>query len=148
MRTKNTEFFFLESDSYTLGQYILEFHRPKSHYHNHNNPRTEPATRHKSDLYSPNIPAITILIFWSLFFLSLGRESSVCIGTCYRLNYPGIECWWGLNFPHPSRPTFGPIQPLVKWAPNIFPGGEGAEGRRCPPFATSAELKISVDLYL
>jgi hypothetical protein len=38
------------------------------------------------------------------FFL-MGRDSSVGIATRYELDGPGIECRWGRNFQHPSRPA-------------------------------------------
>ena len=42
-----------------------------------------------------------------------GRDSSVGIATRYGLEVPGIESrWGGGDFPHPSRPTLGTIQPL------------------------------------
>jgi hypothetical protein len=40
-----------------------------------------------------------------------GRDSADSIATRYRLDGPGIEFWWGKDFPHPSRPVPGPTQP-------------------------------------
>jgi hypothetical protein len=40
-------------------------------------------------------------------------SSSVGIATGYGLDGPGIESWWGLDFPHLSRPALGPIQSPV-----------------------------------
>ena len=43
-----------------------------------------------------------------------GRDSSVGMATSYGLDGPGIECWWGQVFPHPSRPAVGPTQPPIQ----------------------------------
>jgi hypothetical protein len=40
-----------------------------------------------------------------------GPGSVVGIATGYGLDGPGIESWWGRNFPHLSRPALGPTQP-------------------------------------
>ena len=42
-------------------------------------------------------------------------NSSVCIGTRYGLDGPGIESRWGRDFPHPPRPAVGPTQPPIQW---------------------------------
>jgi len=42
--------------------------------------------------------------------------------TGYRLNSPGIESWWGRNFPHVSRPALGLTQPPVQWIPGLSLG--------------------------
>ena len=44
----------------------------------------------------------------------------VGIATRYGLDGPGID------FSHPSRTAFGPIQPPVQWVPDLFPGSKGA----------------------
>ena len=55
-----------------------------------------------------------------------GRNSSVGIATRYGLDGPGIESRWWRDFPHPSRPALGPIQPPVQWVPGLSQGGKAA----------------------
>jgi hypothetical protein len=47
--------------------------------------------------------------------LNSGQGSVVGIATGYGLDSPGIETWWGQDFPHLSRLTLGPTQPPVQW---------------------------------
>jgi hypothetical protein len=63
---------------------------------------------------------------------SVGRDSSVRIAALYGLDGPGIESRWRRDFPQTSRPALGPTQPLVQWAPGVFPGAKAAEGWRWP----------------
>jgi hypothetical protein len=56
----------------------------------------------------------------------MGRDSVVGIATRYGLDGPGIEFRWGRDFPHPSRPALGPMQPPIQWVPGLFPGGKTA----------------------
>jgi hypothetical protein len=57
---------------------------------------------------------------------SVVRDSSVVIATRYGLDGPGIKSRWRRDFPQLSLPTLGPIQPPIKWAPGLFPGGKSA----------------------
>ena len=56
----------------------------------------------------------------------VGRNSEVGIPTRYGLDGSGIESWWEPDFPHPSRPTLGPIQPPVQYVTGRFPGDKSA----------------------
>ena len=44
---------------------------------------------------------------------SVSRGSVIGIATCYGLDGPGIETWWGQDSPHPSKPALGPMQPPI-----------------------------------
>jgi hypothetical protein len=58
---------------------------------------------------------------------------------CYRLETSDFELRWN-NKPwfssHLCRPTLGPAQRTVKWAPGLVPGGKAAEAWRWPPTPT------------
>jgi hypothetical protein len=55
-----------------------------------------------------------------------GRDSSVVIATHYGLDGPGIESWWGRDFPHLSRPSpeggVVPVLPPIQWILGHFRG--------------------------
>jgi len=78
----------------------------------------------------------------------IGRDSSVCIATRYGMDGPGIESWWGRDFPHRCIPALGPTQPPIQWIPALFPGGKAAGWWRWLPTPSSAEVKERVELYL
>ena len=46
-------------------------------------------------------------------------DSSASIATRYGLDGLGIECRWGLDFTHPTRPVLGPTQPTLQWVPGL-----------------------------
>jgi hypothetical protein len=50
------------------------------------------------------------------------RDSSVGVKTRYGLDGPGIESWWGPDFPHPSRPAERPTQAPIQWVPGLSRG--------------------------
>jgi len=80
--------------------------------------------------------------------LEWGRDGVVGRATHYGLDGPRIECQWGRDFPHSSRPAVGPTQPPIQWVPGLFPRvkrpGRGADH---PP-SSSAEVKERVAILL
>jgi hypothetical protein len=72
----------------------------------------------------------------------------VGIATLYGLDGPGIESRWGLDFPHPSRPTLGPTQPPIQWVLGLFPGDKATGAWHWAPTSSSTEVKERVELYL
>ena len=64
-----------------------------------------------------------------------------------RLDGPGIESRRGRNFPHPSGPALGPIQPPTQWLLDLFPRirrpGRGVNHST----PSSAEVKETVALF-
>jgi hypothetical protein len=73
--------------------------------------------------HDTNFP-IEIIYFCLLIYsmTDLGRYISVSIATRYELDGQGIESRWGQDFPHSSRPTVGPTQPLMEWVPGLSRG--------------------------
>jgi hypothetical protein len=76
------------------------------------------------------------------------HSSSACPATRYELDGRGIESRCGRDYPHSSRPTLGPIQPLAQWVPGLIPSGKAAGSWRWPHTPSSAEVEERVELYL
>ena len=53
--------------------------------------------------------------------------------TSYGLDGPGIESWWGRDFPHLSRLALGPTQPPVQWVPGLSWGVKSGQGVTLTP---------------
>ena len=60
-----------------------------------------------------------IYVFWISYYY------------CVRLG-PGIESWWGRDFPHLSRLALGPTQPPVQLVPGLSQGERVAGAWRWP----------------
>ena len=54
-----------------------------------------------------------------------GLDNSVGVATRYGLDGPRDRILARARFSQPSRPTLGPTQPSVQWAPGLFPGAKG-----------------------
>ena len=67
------------------------------------------------DRYFPQNVVFIYLLIYSITFV--GRDNSVGEENRYGLDGPGIESWWGRDFPHPSRPVLGSTDPPVQWIP-------------------------------
>ena len=92
--------------------------------------------------------ALPTLYLCVLYLSESGPGSVVGIATAYGLDGPGIECRWGRDFPHLSRPALRPTQPPVHGY-RLFPGGEVLPGRDADPSPpSSAEVKNRIELYL
>ena len=77
--------------------------------------------------------------FRKSILLGSGPCSVFGLATGYGLDGPGIECWWGRDFPHLSLPTLGPTQPLVQWVPGP-PRGKEQPGRDADPSTPSSAV--------
>ena len=87
--------------------------------------------------------------FIPFILLTGGLGSSVVIATAYGLEGPGIESWWGRDFPQPSKLALRPTQPPVQWVPGLSREGKVRPGHGADPSPpSSAEVKNRVELYL
>jgi hypothetical protein len=87
------------------------------------------------------------MIFFFSNISSRGRDSSVSIATCYRLDGPGIESRWKRDFPHCSDRPCAPTSLLYNGY-RVFPEGKAAGPWRWPLTLSRAEVKEGVELYL
>jgi len=80
---------------------------------------------------------------------SVGRDSSVGIGTGYGLDGQGIESLWRQDFPHLSRPALGPKLPPVQWVPGLSRGKErpGRDADPSPPSSAVGHERVELYLY-
>ena len=78
----------------------------------------------------------------------MGRDSVVVIATCYGLDGPRIETWWGRDFPHPSRPALGPTPASYTMGTGSFPGVKRPMGGVHHSPTPSAKVKERVEPYI
>jgi hypothetical protein len=78
----------------------------------------------------------------------VGRDGAVCTATHYVLDSPGIESWWGLDFPHPSILVPELIQLSVRRIPGLFPGDKPAKAWRWPPTSSRIKVQVRIDLQV
>ena len=71
-----------------------------------------------------------------------GPGSVVGIATGYRLDGPGIESWWGRDFPHLSTPALGPTQAPVQWVQGLSQGVKRGRGMTLTPSPTSSAVDM------
>jgi len=71
-------------------------------------------TEHKN-VISPLQFFVTLLRYVTVM---VGQDSVVSIATRDGLDSSGIGSRLERNFPHPSRPALGPMQPPMQWVPS------------------------------
>jgi hypothetical protein len=76
-----------------------------------------------------SVLGVPLFVFWfrihifNIMYIEFcGPGSVVGIATGYGLDGPGIEFWWGRDFPNMSRPAVGPTQPPIQWVPGLSRG--------------------------
>ena len=125
-------------------------------------PVVQPVARHSftelplliSYIWIPVIQPVARLteLFWATFYkvtqaAQCGPGSVVGIATGYRLDGPGIESRWGQDFPHLSRPLWGPPS-LLYSGYRVFPRGKEQPGHDTDPSPPSSAVGHErVELY-
>jgi len=64
------------------------------------------------------------LIITEMTASKVGQQISDDIATCYRLDGPRTELWWGREIPQLSKTP--PGSHAVQWIPGLFHGGKMA----------------------
>ena len=64
-----------------------------------------------------NIECSVVRLLMQFIYITGGLGSSVSILTGCRLDGPGIQSWWGRDFPYLSRLALEPTQLPVQWVP-------------------------------
>jgi hypothetical protein len=62
---------------------------------------------------------VLIALFGNCLIYQRSQDSLVGITTRYGLDGPGIESWWGPDFPHLSRLALRPTQPPIQLVPGL-----------------------------
>jgi len=65
--------------------------------------------------------------------MELFHDGVVVVTIRYWLHGPGIESWWGRDFPHSSKTALGPTQLSVQWVPVLSRLGAAAVAWSSPP---------------
>jgi hypothetical protein len=92
--------------------------------------------------------SLSLSLLAVVFPVIQSRNISVGIATTYGLNGPGVESGWERGFPHPSRLTLEPTQPLIQSYRVPFSGVKWSVRGVNHPSPSSAEVKVRVELYL
>ena len=91
-----------------------------------------------------------VLISLGTYFILVGLNSVVGIGTCGGLDDPGMKYCWGQDFLCPSRPGAHPVS-CAMGTRSLSSLGGGLKGPGCGidfPFSSGVEVKERVELYL
>ena len=70
------------------------------------------------------------------------QDSTIGVPTRYGTGGPGIESRWVRDFPHPSRPALGPIQPHTQWVPGVKQSGCGVNN------LSPSSAEVTANFYL
>jgi hypothetical protein len=96
------------------------------------------------------MPLLGLIIIICVFYLyRCGPGSSVGIATGYGLDGPGIESWWGRDFPQPVQTGPGVHPASCTMGTGSFPGVESGRGVTLTPHPLLVpRSKNIVELYL